>query len=103
VPGTRVASVQPARVPVSSKTLAPAIVALARAWTKGGPAAGLLGVVARTRLALWSRTPARSRRAARPGSWHLASVAQSREALSTALLVLVVPVMALAAALMLAG
>ena len=147
VPGVRVCSVQPARTPASSERLAPGIVALARAWSKGGHVAGWLGAVERGRLALRCSMPARSRRGhrhepvahaplahepaaatagepramhtaddgrhgaehlrerrrgipRRHGSWHLARVARSRELLSTALLVLVVPIMALAALMM---
>jgi NADP-dependent 3-hydroxy acid dehydrogenase YdfG len=101
VPGVRVASVQAGRVPVASESLAPAVVTLARAWSRADAVGRLLGGIARARLSLGSRVPARSRRASgRQASWQLASAVQSRNPLATLLFAFVVPVMALAAFMM---
>jgi hypothetical protein len=93
--------VQPARVPVSPESLAARVVTLARAWSRGDVVGRLLGSVARARLSVGSRVPARSRRApGRHASWQLASAVQSRSPLATVVLAFVVPVMALAAFMM---
>jgi NADP-dependent 3-hydroxy acid dehydrogenase YdfG len=101
VPGVRVASVQSARDPVASESLAPGVVTLARAWSRGDVVGRLMAGVARARLSVGSRAPARSRRApGRHASWRLASAVQSRRPLATVLLAFMVPVMALAAFMM---
>ena len=140
VPGVRVISVQPSRTPVASEALAPAVASLARAWSRGGAIARILGGVHRARLTVRTHIPGRMRPGTRHdlvpaglapavndashasggvptprtfrtaprrsrghGRWHLASVVRPREYLSTALLVVVVPLVAVAAALMLIG
>jgi len=134
IPGVRVTSVQPSRTRVTSEALAPAVASLARAWSRGGAIAGVLGGVHGARLLMRTQVAARTRRDTRHepataandanvardavptrrtfrptqqrsrehGRWHLASVAQSREYLSTALLA-IVPLVAVAAALLLVG
>jgi NADP-dependent 3-hydroxy acid dehydrogenase YdfG len=154
IPGVRVESVTPSRVPITGEALAPAVVALARAWSRPGMVGELAGALQRSRLALRTRLPVRTKRGSRQelvtaapadatatapsghaerpdeiparreqpaaprrprrktglsvttggsrrhGTWHVASVAKSREYISTLLLVVGVPLVALAAALM---
>lgn len=157
ISGVQVTNVVPPRTPIAAETLAPMIVSLATAQSRGGTIGRLLGVVERERFRVWSRMVPPHRRGSRPevavqsrgaegaaaqpsaaddtsrwaapetrptkrrradghtsgtrvvdrdssgrhGSWHLTSVASSKQHASTIALILGVPVMVLAVALLL--
>lgn len=66
VPGVRVISVLPPRLPIASETLAPMIVSLARAGSRSGIVGRVLGAMERERFRVWTRMVPTHRKAARP-------------------------------------